>query len=109
MPTYEYECKNCGHEMEAFQSMTEERLKTCPQCKKDTLHRLIGVGAGIIFKGTGWYCTDFKNNDKPAPATTSEKSTSTTSNNSGPKSETKVETKSDTKSSTKSETQAGKK
>ena len=60
MPTYDYECKECNHKFEAFQSMKDEALKTCPECGKDTLARLIGTGAGIIFKGSGFYETDYK-------------------------------------------------
>ncbi|MDR1307890.1 MAG: zinc ribbon domain-containing protein [Treponema sp.] len=57
MPTYEYECKSCGHSFEAFQSMTEEPLKECPRCGKE-VRRLINGGGGIIFKGSGFYVTD---------------------------------------------------
>lgn len=60
MPTYQYECASCGHEFEIFQSMTEDRLTRCPKCKKSKLHRLIGTGSGIIFKGSGFYETDYK-------------------------------------------------
>lgn len=60
MPTYQYECSACGYQFEAFQSMTETRLKQCPQCAKNTLDRLIGTGSGIIFKGSGFYETDYK-------------------------------------------------
>jgi len=59
MPTYEYECRKCGHLFEKFQSMTDERLKTCPECK-GRVKRLIGTGAGIIFKGSGFYETDYR-------------------------------------------------
>lgn len=60
MPTYEYECSACGHAFEELQSMTDARLKKCPQCGKSKLARLIGSGAGMIFKGTGFYETDYK-------------------------------------------------
>lgn len=60
MPTYEYICKECGHTFEAFQEMKMDPLKTCPNCQKDALKRKIGTGAGIIFKGSGFYCTDYK-------------------------------------------------
>ncbi len=60
MPTYEYQCKACGYEMEEFQSITEEPLKHCPNCGTDNLVRVIGTGAGLIFKGTGFYLTDYK-------------------------------------------------
>ena len=59
MPTYEYVCTSCGHEFEKFQNMTEAHLKKCPKCRKDTLKRKIGTGAGIIFKGAGFYCSDY--------------------------------------------------
>jgi len=59
MPTYEYECRECGHFFEKFQSMTEERIKTCPECK-GRVDRLFGTGAGIIFKGGGFYETDYR-------------------------------------------------
>jgi len=61
MPTYEYACTKCGHEFEQFQSMSAEPLKKCPKCKKAGLKRLVGGGAGLIFKGTGFYITDYKN------------------------------------------------
>lgn len=59
MPTYEYECTKCGHSFEFFQSMSEEPLKKCPKCSA-SVKRLIGKGAGIIFKGPGFYATDYK-------------------------------------------------
>jgi len=61
MPTYEYECKICSHTFEAFQSMSDEPLKQCPECGKE-IRRLIFGGAGVIFKGSGFYVTD-KNKD----------------------------------------------
>jgi putative FmdB family regulatory protein len=61
MPTYEYACSKCGHHFEKFQSMRDEPLKKCPKCSKSALKRLIGGGAGLIFKGTGFYITDYKN------------------------------------------------
>ena len=60
MPTYEYVCAKCDHELEAFQSMNDAPLKKCPACKRSTLRRKIGGGAGLIFKGTGFYITDYK-------------------------------------------------
>jgi putative FmdB family regulatory protein len=64
MPTYEYICAKCGHELEAFHSMKDAPLTKCPACKKAGLKRKVGGGAGLIFKGTGFYITDYKN--KPA-------------------------------------------
>ena len=60
MPTYEYECEACGHQFEELQSMTDPKLKKCPKCAKLKLNRLIGSGAGMIFKGSGFYQTDYK-------------------------------------------------
>ena len=60
MPTYEYACSDCGHEMEAFQRMSDDPLELCPSCNTASLKRKIGLGAGIIFKGGGFYETDFK-------------------------------------------------
>lgn len=66
MPTYDYECAGCGHEFEAIQSISGDRLKKCPKCGKMKLHRLIGAGSGIIFKGTGFYEIDYKRKGEPA-------------------------------------------
>ncbi len=60
MPTYDYECGGCGHAFEAFQNLSEPHLKNCPQCKKPRLSRLIGGGAGFLFKGSGFYTTDYR-------------------------------------------------
>ena len=59
MPTYSYVCDACEHKFDHFQSMSDETLKTCPQCHKPRLRRLIGAGAGLIFKGSGFYITDY--------------------------------------------------
>ena len=59
MPTYEYECTKCGHTFEAFQSMKDEPLSSCPKCR-GRVRRLIQGGIGIIFKGSGFYTTDYK-------------------------------------------------
>ena len=60
MPTYAYECQACGHGFEQFQSITARTLRKCPECGKSELQRLIGPGAGIIFKGSGFYETDYR-------------------------------------------------
>ena len=60
MPTYDYECKACGHTFEKFQVITAPSIRKCPKCKKLKLRRLIGMGAGIIFKGSGFYQTDYR-------------------------------------------------
>jgi len=59
MPTYEYECDNCNKTFEVFQKITDEPLKKCPKCGKK-IKRLIGGGSGVIFKGTGFYATDYR-------------------------------------------------
>ncbi len=59
MPTYDYECIHCGHTFEAFQKITDGPIKVCPECGK-SVKRLIGGGLGIIFKGSGFYTTDYK-------------------------------------------------
>lgn len=69
MPTYQYECSACDHVFEAMQSMVEKKLKKCPECGKSKLHRLIGGGSGIIFKGSGFYETDYKRKE-PLPCET---------------------------------------
>ena len=60
MPTYDYECQACGHGWELFQSMKDSPVKSCPECKKRKAKRLMGLGAGLIFKGSGFYETDYK-------------------------------------------------
>ena len=65
MPTYQYECDACHHAFEILQSMTEKKLQKCPKCGKLKLQRLIGTGSGIIFKGSGFYETDYKRKDIP--------------------------------------------
>jgi len=62
MPTYDYQCLNCGENFEAFQKMSDPALKSCPKCK-GKVKRLIGSGAGLIFKGEGFYATDYKKKD----------------------------------------------
>ncbi|PIY82401.1 MAG: FmdB family transcriptional regulator [Candidatus Omnitrophica bacterium CG_4_10_14_0_2_um_filter_44_9] len=65
MPTYEYECRSCDHHFEKSQSMTAEPLKTCPKCGKNRVVRLISSGSGFIFKGSGFYATDYKKGSPP--------------------------------------------
>lgn len=84
MPTYEYRCGNCGKELEVMQSIKEAPLTKCPKCGKETLKKMVSGGAGLIFKGSGFYLTDYKKSGS------SEASTSK-------KSETKTETKTESK------------
>jgi putative FmdB family regulatory protein len=98
MPTYDYRCTACEHEFEEFQSMTAPVLKKCPKCGKNTLERLIGTGAALMFKGSGFYITDYRSDsykksaeaDKPASESKTES-----------KPESKPERKSDSKSDSK--------
>lgn len=60
MPTYDYECDACTHAFEKFQSINDPPLKKCPQCGQKKLRRLFGTGAGLIFKGSGFYQTDYR-------------------------------------------------
>jgi putative FmdB family regulatory protein len=74
MPTYDYHCEACGHQLEMFQSISESPKRKCPRCGRSKLKRRIGAGAGIIFKGSGFYQTDYRSDsykqaadsDKPA-------------------------------------------
>jgi len=76
MPTYEYECGACGHAFEKYQSMTEKAVRKCPKCGKNKVNRIISGGAGVLFKGSGFYQTDYRSKsykeaakkDKPATA-----------------------------------------
>ncbi len=71
MPNYDYVCRSCSGEFEFFQSMKENPLTECPSCNEGTLKRKIGTGAGIIFKGSGFYETDYKKSDKSSSSDTS--------------------------------------
>lgn len=64
MPTYEYKCNACGHHFEKFQSITAEPIRICPVCGKAQVKRLLTGGSGLIFKGSGFYITDYKNSKK---------------------------------------------
>ncbi len=78
MPTYEYKCGNCDHLMEIFQSITASPKKKCPGCGKLKLQRLIGTGAGLIFKGSGFYETDYRSDSYKKGAEGEKKATSDT-------------------------------
>jgi putative FmdB family regulatory protein len=81
MPTYEYVCEKCGHKFERFQAITARPIRKCPECGKSNAKRLIGVGSGIIFKGSGFYETDYRSesykkaakSEKATPDTAAEK------------------------------------
>ena len=59
MPTYDYECSGCGHRHEVFERVDAPHLKTCPKCKRRKSRRMPGVGAGVVFKGSGFHATDY--------------------------------------------------
>lgn len=103
MPTYDYVCDACKHESEVFQMMSAKPLKKCPECGKNKLRRLIGTGAGVIFKGSGFYETDYRsagyNKDKKADG--EKKSDAPTESKADAKAG-KPETKADAKPNTKS-------
>ena len=73
MPTYDYICEDCGYKFEQFQSIKARPLRKCPVCKKARLKRLIGPGSGLIFKGSGFYQTDYRSESYKKQAKQSEK------------------------------------
>jgi len=77
MPTYDYECTKCGHTFDAFQNMSDDPLKKCPECGKSGLRRLIGGGLGVIFKGSGFYSTDSRSSTSKASSKASDSKTTT--------------------------------
>lgn len=87
MPTYDYECKTCKHAWEAFQPITAKPLKKCPECGKGTAKRVIGPGAGILFKGSGFYLTDYRSDSYKKAAEADKKSSEPAKSDSGGKSE----------------------
>lgn len=105
MPTYDYECTACGHRLEEFQSISADPLTKCPACKKKKLQRLFGTGAAIVFKGSGFYQTDYRS-DSYKKAAAADSGSSSSSKSEG-KSEGKSESKSES-GSPKSDTSAKK-
>jgi putative FmdB family regulatory protein len=93
MPTYEYQCEKCGYEFEKFQSMTASVLRKCPKCGKSSLKRLIGTGAGVIFKGSGFYQTDYRSDSYKQAVKKDSGSDAKKEEKKDSKTETKVETK----------------
>ena len=90
MPTYEYLCSNCDHEWEAYQAISAKPLRKCPRCGKMKAERLISSGGGIIFKGSGFYETDFKEKKGKKPAEKKAKSDSKGKSESKPKTSAKA-------------------
>lgn len=92
MPTYDYECDACGHTFELFQSISEPVKKKCPECGKQKLRRLFGTGAAVVFKGSGFYQTDYRSESYKKAAEKDKK----------PSAETKSESKSESSAESKS-------
>ena len=90
MPTYDYECNACGHQFELFQGINDPIKRKCPECGRLKLQRLFGIGAAVVFKGSGFYETDYRSADYKKAAAADKKSQESTS-----------EKSSDSKSSTK--------
>ncbi len=104
MPTYEYVCTECEHHFDEFQSITAKPLRKCPQCGKSSLKRLIGTGAGFIFKGSGFYCTDYRSDGYKKAASGSN---GAAKDKPAEKTETKTESKPTTPASAAAKTEGG--
>jgi putative FmdB family regulatory protein len=97
MPTYDYECDACGHKEEVFQNFSDPLLEKCPKCKKKKFRRLFGAGAALVFKGSGFYTTDYRSDsyqkaasaDKPSDSSSSSSDSSTKSESTPAKAEAK--------------------
>ncbi|SRR5579885_1416355 len=83
MPTYEYQCDACEHNFDEFQSISEEPLKKCPQCGKKKLRRVFGTGAAILFKGSGFYETDYRSESYKSAAKADQEAASKASGSNG--------------------------
>ena len=105
MPTYDYECDACGHTFELFQSISEPVKKKCPECGKPKLRRLFGTGAAVVFKGSGFYQTDYRSDSYKKAA---EKDKPASESKSDDKSESKSEKKAESKSSDTKSSSGGK-
>jgi len=101
MPTYDYVCESCGYEFEKFQTITARPIRKCPKCGKNNVQRLIGAGAGVIFKGPGFYQTDYRSESYKKSAESEKKTTD--------KDTTKKDTETKTKDLTPSEKTTSKK
>lgn len=101
MPTYDYLCEACGHELEIFQGIKDEPVKKCPECKKSKLKRQFGTGAAIVFKGSGFYQTDYRSESYKKGAQADKKSSDSKGDSSSKKDPAKSKS-SDTKPAKKS-------
>lgn len=76
MPTYEYRCTACGYEFEELQPITADPLRMCPSCSQPSLKRLLSGGTGLVFKGSGFYLTDYKNSQSSSSSEQTKKTSS---------------------------------
>jgi putative FmdB family regulatory protein len=104
MPTYDYECDACEHKFEHFQSISDPVLKKCPECGKAKLRRLFGTGAAVVFKGSGFYQTDYRSDSYKKAA---EKDKPSSESKGDGKSESKSEKKAESKSSSDTKSSSG--
>ena len=108
MPTYEYECSKCEDMFEVFQSMTDERIKKCPECG-GKVKRLFGTGSGLIFKGSGFYETDYRSGSYHSDAKKDSSSSSTASESKESKKDSSKKSKKNDKPKASSSSKSGKK
>lgn len=107
MPTYEYVCDACGHEFELFQTMSASVKRKCPECKKLKLKRLIGIGSGIIFKGSGFYQTDYRSDSYKKAAEADKKASTDKASKKDEKKKSDTTKSSDKSKSTSSSSKSG--
>ena len=105
MPTYDYICDACQHEWELFQRITEDHIKKCPACKKNKAVRQFGTGAAVMFKGSGFYETDYRSESYKKSAAADKKKTDSGSSDSSSKSD--ASSKSDSGTSSKAKSDSG--
>jgi putative FmdB family regulatory protein len=115
MPTYDYECDACGHKQEVFQNISDPLLEKCPKCKKKKYRRLFGAGAAVVFKGSGFYTTDYRSDsyhkaasaDKPASDSGGSSTEGSANKSDSPKTESKSESKPAAKSESSGSSSSG--
>ncbi len=108
MPTYDYICEACDHEFEMFQRITEDPIEKCPECNKKKLRRLFGTGAAVVFKGSGFYQTDYRSDSYKKAADAEKKSSDTKSDGKSTEKSADKSAKSDSGTSASSDTSSKK-